>query len=160
MREIKFRAWDLDNHEMYYSHLEESNGEDKIDWRIDCDGVFFEEIQIIDTCPGGKGHKQSREWRKPNQITMQYTGLKDKNGKEIYEGDTLRIHIFGFNGHETEHEFVGKIEWVDGCAGFGIRVIKDISASLEEGSFTPISVFCGLYEESFEIIGNVHEPQN
>lgn len=64
-REIKFRAWDTDKKEMNYS--------DNIMFDSSL-GIFF------DVCY--------------NQIIMQYTGLKDKDGKEIYEGDIVKIAGF------------------------------------------------------------------
>ena len=60
MREIKFRAWDDQQTCMIYPNQGIVNNMQS--WEI---------LQRFDT-------------------VMQYTGLKDKNGKEIYEGDLLR----------------------------------------------------------------------
>lgn len=67
MREIKFRAWDKEYQEMKYNAEQAYDGCGQLH-AIDCFGQLLEE---------------------ENYKVMQYTGLKDKNGKEIYEGDIL-----------------------------------------------------------------------
>jgi len=79
MREIKFRVWDKDNQKMW----------DRIDLnfcmkygQIYIDNDYIKELGIS-----------------KNVELMQYTGLKDKNGKEIYEGDIIEMqHCDECNG--------------------------------------------------------------
>lgn len=69
MREIKFRLWCKNKKEW-----------EKDPWWIGCDNNLY-------CCIAG----QLRDLRKENHILMQYAGLKDKNRKEIYEGDIVNI---------------------------------------------------------------------
>ena len=111
MREIKFRAWDEVNSVMEYN------------------------VGIIDgTCV-----KQGYQWfSKENTVSksepMQYTGLKDKNGVEIYEGDIVKW---------AKHS-VGVVEEVQGC--WSIRKKKRV-----------FKLFG--YLDEVEVIGNIYENE-
>lgn len=74
MREIKFRAWDLEKKKM-------SGVFNLDDYAIDQDGEFGD-CEYPSLSEDTLGFKATG-------VLMQFTGLKDKNGKEIYEGDVV-----------------------------------------------------------------------
>lgn len=73
MREIKFRAWLKETQEMIEAY--------NLSWGYS-----------INPDTGDNIHNINSQWKVGRDaILMQYTGLKDKNGKEIYEGDIVRV---------------------------------------------------------------------
>lgn len=109
MREIKFRAWDFDTKVM-----------------IPISTFDFEE----DLC--GKDTENFADGFYGRKL-MQFTGLKDKNGKEIYEGDILNHYDYGHFQIAYE-DFNGKFISVGevGYGDVGIAKYSEIIGNIYE----------------------------
>lgn len=113
MREVKFRAWHTEKKKMYEMAKVDLWGDPD---QTTCDLVSMdcEDEQLFDIYL----HEV---------IIMQYTGLKDKNGKEIYEGDILQYRSVYDEDGKTR---IGEVEFADGM--FTIKgVIKFLGRDCE-----------------------------
>ncbi|EAE7496961.1 hypothetical protein BKL10_10445 [Listeria monocytogenes] len=81
-------------------------------------------------------------------VLIQYTGLKDKNGKKIFEGDIVAFSEDDFHVFNSQVEYFSE----DGYPAFDIKVPS--TYYFDSNVFSEVSM-SGLYE--IEVIGNIHE---
>ena len=129
MREIKFRGKRIDNGEWVYGYyfIEERDIEDGIIWR-DIPQIqqrYGDHFQYFDVDLATVG---------------QYTGLHDKNGKEIYEGDII-VGTYKDMGTDT-----GLVVF-KGC-GFKVEIPNVGDDELVDWE---------RYSDSIEVIGNIYD---
>ena len=123
MRELEFRAWWKDTKRF-----------------LDCDEWYM-------TCSGAKYlHYAVMPYKDDNFIIEQYTGLKDKNGQKIYEGDIVSEE-FEYGGDKTKT--IWQVRWCDDECAFELHYVSGFKVD-----------DCSLVaddEEDYEVIGNIHE---
>lgn len=148
-REIKFRAWDNQAKEMVTAL-----------WRmkIDLNGHIYWTIDHLD---GNLRFVESEETDGDNRfILMQYTGLKDKNGKEIYEGDVLggSCELVTMQGKPTGkfNESRHVVTWRQQDSGFATRQIYD-SRDPEFYANREVFGILSIAVKYYPIIGNIHD---
>ena len=168
-REIKFRAWDTNKKKMWSA---KEMGVDELS--LNPDGRGF-----CNPNPQSPSLTTYMTW----MIPLQFTGLKDKNGKEIYEGDIIENKDFGKRAEMCEGwtkgmdkyislQFTGLkdsrgFEIYEGDIienkDFGKRVVVWDRASwvlsdgnpIHNGFISNINI-----EELWKVIGNIYENSN
>jgi len=120
MREIKFRAWIRSYSDGPFKMMPKEN--------LKTEAVYLSWDMEVKP---GIGYEDA--------VIMQYTGLKDKNGKEIYEGDVVRCKNY--------IPSVCTVDWLDGSVGFA--PFTDPEFDWDANSVPR--------PENCEVIGNIYE---
>ena len=114
MRELKFRAWSKSEKKMIYNIQNEF--EERIELGMDCFSDYLKNDDFI---------------------VEQYTGIKDKNGKEIYEGDIVSKHNSDTKGV--------------------VKQVKDGQWAIYWDNVPDGYYVLFKYSNLCEVIGNIHE---
>lgn len=140
MREIKFRAWNKEKNIMCYEDEDKSSNY--------LDGWCASDIQVINQI-------FDSEYAKERYDFMQYTGLKDKNGKQIYEKDIVT-------------RFDSKTNFIVFYSGGAFRLAPTYNCKTlleyeknnyryENSCYRRQSSSFRKNTEEFEVIGNIYE---
>lgn len=114
MRELKFRAWYKSEKKMIYNIQNEF--EERIELGMDCFSDYL---------------------NKDDFVIEQYTGIKDKNGKEIYEGDIVSKHNSDTKGV--------------------VKQVKDGQWAIYWDNVPDGYYVLFKYSDWCEVVGNIHE---
>lgn len=127
-RQRKFRAWD---------------GEQMHHVMLVARPQFCNAISVLWNEEFAKLHYKKKEWK-----LMDWTGLKDINGKDVFESDILKL----LNNRGTPLTHYWQVIWE--APGFNIQSI--VEEGLAEQGVLPLDEGHAFYK-SIEVIGNIHD---
>ncbi len=137
MRAIKFRSWNLESKEMIYS--------EDVSWS------YFTDCLMYNFDYNDKS--QMEDFEKQYKV-MEYIGIKDRDGKDIYEGDIVAIY-YSKNGVETENIYKSDVvkygTYNIGANGYEYDFI--IHGHYVDDEY----LYMEMLNSNVKIIGNIYE---
>lgn len=126
-REIKFRIWDKDMKKM---RICGTDTHDSMYFDQDGNASYYNLQNGCGSLPDGSG----------TYDLMQFTGLRDKNGREIYEGDIM----------QDSDDCYNIVEWSSEC---GAWLVRTVMADGSQGYTEHLADYNGVWK----VIGNIYE---
>lgn len=143
MREILFRGKRIDNGEWVYGFLYET--EKSSSYNAESYILEKERLTINYKCVEGITTHIPFVQVTPDTVG-QYTGLTDKNGKKIFEGDILKI----YPDYDFPDDFdVSKV--------YSFNGVLCVDYYTPEYDSTALGFLCELDDVAYEVIGNIHD---
>lgn len=143
-REYKFRIWDTKDNQFI-------DGIPPKEYMLDPDSSWDHRDCDQDGDPRGYPNSLLDRTFNDRLVIEQYTGLKDLEGKDIYDGDIV----------ETIYGYVGLVYWDVGTISYriagnkqSIPIIVGRVKGIENGE---IKEFEGIFKVPTNVIGNVHQ---
>ena len=138
LREIKFKAWN--GEKMLYKNEEQF-------WMIGDNGYFSlqdhgnENFNNAESINGHRDLDIENSLDNPDLVLLQFTGIKDITGKDIYEGDIIKT-IYGV---------IGKVIWQEENGRFVTEAETSLLSAIMTGGMRNCKVIGNIYE-NFDII--------